>query len=399
MNEPKWVSAPVGIDAAQWITRGNERTVVVAVHTMVSAQRLFDVVGLVESDPRIQVVYTRAYDEFDGGVADFLHAAGALEIPWAQAVRERFDLGLAASYGEISRLHAPMLVLPHGAGYGKQTPAATEGPSATRSVYGLGAEHLVRAGRLIASSVVLSHEAQREILVRDCPAAEGIAVVAGDPCYDRLLASLHRRDAYREAFGLTTDQRLVLVTSTWGAHSLYARDPGLPHRLLRELDPRRYRVAALIHPAAWFGHGRRQLRAWLTDELAAGLLLPDPEDDWRTLVVAADQVIGDHGSTTVYAAAVGKPVLRIDVPADEVAPGSAQAHLVAHAQQYDATTSCEPQLSQARHDGEIAVRLTSRPGAAHQLLRAEMYRLLRLPEPDRQARAEPIPVPVRAVAA
>jgi hypothetical protein len=203
------------------------------------------------------------------------------------------------------------------------------------------------------------------------------------------------RDQYRAALAVAPGQELVLVTSTWGEHSLFGRDPDLLGRLLSELDPRRYRVAALIHPAAWFGHGRRQLRAWLAGELASGLILPAPEDDWRALAVACDHVIGDHGSTTVYAAAIGKPVLHADLPVDELAPDSAQAHLAARAPRLHRFRPIGPQLraAQDRWETEISSRVTSRPGEAHRLLRAEMYRLLGIPAPKSDHAAEPVPVP------
>jgi hypothetical protein len=248
----------------------------------------------------------------------------------------------------------------------------------------------------VPASIALSHEAQREALVRQCPPAADIAVVVGDPCYDQLHASIGLRERYRDALGVASNQRLVLVTSTWGPHSLFGRHPGLPGKLLRELDPRRYQVAAMIHPAAWFGHGRRQLRAWLTEERAAGLLLIEPEVDWRAVVVAADQLIGDHGSTTVYAAAIGKRVLHTDLPVDELDPSSAQAFLGARAPRLRRFRPIERQLrhtAPGEWTAEVTARLTSRPDQAHRLLRDEMYRLLTLSAPGRHRAVEPVPTP------
>ena len=106
---------PIGIDAERWITRVGCRNVLVAVHTVVAGQRLMDVVDLVESDPRVQLVYVQAPDVFGHGVGRFLRSVGALEIAWADARRERFDLALAAAYGGLDQLHAPIVVMPHGA--------------------------------------------------------------------------------------------------------------------------------------------------------------------------------------------------------------------------------------------------------------------------------------------
>lgn len=202
MNSDGWLSVPVGPDAARWMTRGVRRTVLVAVHTVVSGQRLLDVVGLVESDPTIQVVYTCAPDVFHGGVESFMCEIGALTIPWRQTASEQFDLVLAAARGALRELRGPVLVLPHGAGFAKQTSRSQIGSHAgERSVYGLGADHLMWHGRLIPSSIVLSHDGQRELLARQCPEAADVALVAGDPSYDRLRASVGARSDYRAALG------------------------------------------------------------------------------------------------------------------------------------------------------------------------------------------------------
>ncbi|UQS22755.1 hypothetical protein L1857_07940 [Amycolatopsis thermalba] len=391
MVERKWSAVPVGPDADRWVTRRGCRTVLVVVHTIVTGQRLLDVLGLIEEDQAVQAVFTQAPDVFTEGVSDLLRSAGALEIPWEQAVRERFDLGLAAAYGGIADVHAPVLVLPHGAGYAKKTPLAAAGVAARRSVYGLGSEHLVKAGRVVPASIVLSHEAQLAVLAEQCPEAAGVALVAGDPCVDQLAASVAHRDGYRRELGIG-DRELVLVTSTWGPHSLFGRHPGLLGDLLRQLDPDRYRVAAMLHPAAWAGHGRRQVKAWLAEERAAGLVLVEPEADWKAVVVAADRVIGDHGSTTVYAAAVGKPVLHTDIPLGELDDDSAQAYVGRHAPRLRRFQPIEPQLHQtppADWGVQVTRRLTSRPGQAHRLLRAEMYRLLRLPMPGKHRAVPP----------
>lgn len=397
MDYVEWLSVPVGPDAHRWVTRTGCQTILVLAHTVVSTQRLLDVVGMIETDPNIQVVYTRSPDVFGGGVNEFLRGIDAMTISWQQAIHERFDLALTAAYGGLADLHAPVMVLPHGAGYAKQTPKAP-GHAAGRGVYGLGTEHLIRDGRLVPASIILSHKAQRDLLERQCPVALSVALVAGDPCFDRLLASVGMRQTYRDALDLDT-RRLVVVASTWGPHSLFQRNRSLLSTLLRELDPRRYRIAALIHPAAWSAHGRRQVRAWLTEECAAGLTLVEPDVDWRAAVLAADYVIGDHGSVPVYAAAIGVPVLHTDLPVDELDETSPQVYVGSHAPRLLRSAPIEPQLLASARDlpadwaDAVVARLTSEPGQSHRLLRQEMYRLLGSDVPGRHRAVEPVPVP------
>ncbi|SES25869.1 hypothetical protein SAMN04487818_109133 [Actinokineospora terrae] len=391
MEEIEWASVPVGIDAGRWRTVRTRCTVLVVVHTVVSGQRLLDVVGLVEADPRVQVVYTRAPDVFGGGVDRLLAEAGAFRIPWAQAVRERFDLVLAAAGGGVERVHGPLVLLPHGAAYGKRTGAG--GP-----VYGLDAARLVRDGRVLPSVLVLSHERQREVLRDQCPQAVDVALVAGDPCYDRMIASSGLRARYRAALGVRRGRELVVVASTWGASSLVREQLPLYARVTQELDPRRYQVAATVHPAVWFGHGQRQLRSWLSRPLARGMVLVEPQQDWRPAVIAADHVITDHGSTGVYAAAIGRSVLITGGPADGLDPDSPQALLAGAAPRWEPCRPVGQQFRQADPDlaAAVAARLTSRPSATHRVLRERLYELLDLPVEGRHRGPEPIPVPDQA---
>jgi hypothetical protein len=380
---------PIGIDADRWITRSGCRNVLVAVHTMVAGQRLMDIVDLVESDPRVQLVYAQAPDVFSQGVSGLLRSAGALEIPWAEARRERFDLAVAAAYGGLDQLHAPVIVVPHGAGYGKR--AAGRG-----GVYGLDAQRLVKDGRVIPSAIVLAHEQERAVLAEQCPEALPRAVVAGDPCYDRMVVSAGLRAAYRAALGVPRDGRLVVVTSTWGRTSLFGKDIQFLLSLREELRRSNVHVAALVHPQVWWCHGRRQVLAWLTEPRKAGMIVVEPETDWRAAVIAADHMIGDHGSPTVYAAALGKPVLCVDSPVEELNDASAQALLVRAAPRLVRSTPALPQILAARRlDREaVTARLTSCPGQAHRRLRNEIYRLLGLSVPGRHRAPEPIPAPV-----
>jgi hypothetical protein len=395
VTEQEWKSVPIGLDASRYASRAEGKTVLVAVHTVVAGQRLLDVVDLIESDPRVQVVYSQAPAVFSGGVGEYLKSLGAMRIPWAQATRERFDLALAAAHAEIDQIHAPLIIFSHGASYGKRVQG--DGP-----VYGLDSGRLTRDGQVVPASLVLSHDSQLELLERQCPPALDVALVAGDPCFDRMLASVPQREAYRAALGIEDGRELVLITSTWGKHSLFNRLLLYLPRLLRQLDQRRYRVAMLIHPAVWFGHGPRQVRAWLAAARAAGLLLVEPRVDWRTVAIAADYVIGDHGSTTVYAAALGRPVLCTDLPIRSLNPDSPQTLLGMSAPRLIRSRPIEPQLLAAAEwratDGRdaLARHVTSRPGQAHRLLRQEMYRLLNLRMPGRHRSVRPLPVPVLA---
>jgi hypothetical protein len=276
----------------------------------------------------------------------------------------------------------------------KFAPRALGGPD-SRLVVGLAAPWLTWYGRLVPAMVGLSHVDLRGVLAEQCPQALPAARVIGDLCLDRLAVSRSHRRHYRESLEIGGNQRLVAVSSTWGPHSMFATSFALLGDLVSELPPEDYVVVAGFHPALWFGHGPRQVLAWLREQRRRGLRLINPQG-WRALVAAADVVIGDHGSATVYAAAAGVPVLLTPAAPDSVRAGSAAGQLAATAPALRRGQPLARQISDAvtaaRVGGlaSIASRITSEPGRAASLVRMHMYRLLRLPEPSTPAETAPI---------
>src|SRR5579859_1942699 len=116
----RWQPGPFGLDASRAATYTPARTVLAVVHHMTAATRLADVVPMLEADRRVQVVYTCAPGSVSPGwTAEHLARLGAVVIPWGQATQVRFDLAVAASYGQLERLHAPVVHVPHGIGFNK----------------------------------------------------------------------------------------------------------------------------------------------------------------------------------------------------------------------------------------------------------------------------------------
>lgn len=397
-----WVPGPFGLDALRGATVPARRAVLAVAHHLTAATRLADVIPLLESDRRVAVAYTAPpASVFTGGLEEHLRSLGGLVLPWRQSVSTKWDLIVAASNGMLENLHGPVMTVLHGAGPGKLLARLRgDGPAAARPVTGLIRERLVVAGRVVPSSIVLAHDRHLEMLERECPEARPVAFAAGDPCLDRLLASLPYRRTYRRALGVRPGQRLLFVSSTWNGDSLLGRHFDLLLRLAAELPRERYKIVAALHPHVWAYHGRRQVLAWHTDCLRLGVRLFPPEEGWRAGLVAADVLIGDHGSVTCYGAAIGVPVLLGAFPEDAVAPGTHVARLGALAPRLDTDRPLAPQVEEAAHafTGRVhaAIRgdITSRPGQAARLIREEMYRLLRLPDRDRPPDVEPVPLPV-----
>ena len=155
----------------------------------------------------------------------------------------------------------------------------------------------------------------------------------------------------------------------------------------------------MLHPGAFYGHGPRQVLAWLSRYRRAGFRVVEPSG-WRGLVAAADVLIGDHGSATVYAAAAGVPVLRAGAASDFIAPGSAGDLLFRSAPVVSPALPLADQLTAARlagPDGRIARAVSSvPPGRAGARLRGVMYRLMGLAEPCDPGPPPPVALPVLA---
>ncbi len=406
MNAIPHLRVPVGPDPERWRTFPGERTLVAVARTLTSTVRILDVLpSLLGSDPRVDVVF--AYDPtsaFNDGVLDLLRSVdgGVRVMPWEQLPEIETHLFLTATENaDFTGTTADVLVLPHGVGFHKQVPDARgEGTRISGVPAGLLAE-----GR---AWLAISHPAQEEQLRAAHPEIAGRTVLAGDPALDRLHDSERMRAGYRRALGVRPDQRLVLVTSTWRTESLIGRHPGLPARLLAELPYDDYRVAAVLHPNAWHGHGPAEVARLQADALPGGLLLIPPAAGWPATLVAADLVIGDHGSVTFYGAALGKPLL-LGAFGEEAEPDTPMAELGSAVDTLDPSRALLPQLEAAwlGHDPERLAKITESafadPGRTVEQLRRKVYELLDLSVPPRRPREltcpEPVPVaapPVRS---
>ncbi|MFF2820187.1 hypothetical protein ACFVT9_32265 [Kitasatospora cineracea] len=399
MDFDRRILVPVGPDASRWRTFDSERTVAVAARTVTSLVRVLEVLpDLLGNDPRLAVVF--AHDPtsaFGEGVPELLRSLRCRTLPWAQLSEAKPDLMVSASENiGVPPGDYPVLVLPHGVGFQKLVPDSAS--SGTR-LSGLVSEGLLAVRR---AWLAVSHPDQESQLAAAHPATVGRTVLVGDPCLDRLHAGLRWRDRYRSSLGIEPGQRLVFMTSTWGPGSLIGRHPDLPARLLAELPADEYRLALVLHPNVWSGHGAWQIRVAQRSALAAGALLIDPTAGWQQALTAADVVVGDHGSVTLYGAALGRPVL-LAAFGEEAVPGTAGDALHRSVPLLDRSAPLRPQIDAAlsghRPDLLAAVARCAfmEPGSSFPKLRQLLYQLLELAPPTaaggRPMAFPPVPQP------
>ncbi|WP_329566857.1 hypothetical protein [Kitasatospora sp. NBC_01266] len=374
------------------------------VRTLTSATRVMDVLPLLRARDGIELYVTvNPGSAFTAGLDAYLESLdGITALGWAEAVRREFDLAVACTvHSSMRRLRAPLVVLPHGAGYNRLV-RPTTGDDVSPA--GLSRQELTWRGRVVPAVIGLSHEEQLERLRRSCPQALPLARVVGDPCFDRLQASLTERDRYRRLLGATGGRRLVVVSSTWSEHSLLGRCPDLPLRLVRELPVDEYAVAVVLHPNIWSRHNPQDL---LREAVAAGLLVVPPQNGWQAALVAADWVVGDHGSVSLYGAALDRVTLLAATGEAELAPDSPSYAFGRGTPALDPDRPLEPQLHRAaeRHaTGQqdaaatapltLAQRSLGERGRSARILRELFYSFLAdVQEPEEEARSAPYPDP------
>ncbi|MFE2374836.1 hypothetical protein [Streptomyces sp. NPDC059398] len=388
------------IEQGQWLTVPDCKRILVVVHTVAFAQRLQEVICLLEADFRIQVVFTVAPHAFGGGVTQYLRSLGIATVPWDQALRAEFDLALAAGSRGVHALRAPVVRISHGAGHIKLlTDTSVLAPGEKRTPGMLSRQHLLHEGRVGPAAIVYAHERDVRELADSCPEALPVAHVVGDPCVDRITSGMDRREEFRRALGVGVGRQLVIVTSTWGPTSTFGRFDTLLPQLLSQLPAHRYRVALLLHPNVFAGHGSWQVRSWLAGCRARGIAVVPPEADWQVPLIAADWIIGDHGSLTAYGTLTRAALLLTPGPRREISASSPAALLATLA---PAVSPAHPLAGQLRYAAEqyvpgryaeVAALLSSAPGQFHRRMRTLLYRLLRLGEPAWAPAVPPLPTP------
>lgn len=370
------------------------KKVLFVARNITSVNRLLDVVSVLRADLRVEFAF--AVDrgsEYAAGVDGFLRDLGVRDgleakvVSWEEAVAGDWDVAVAAHVNAgLRELPGRLVVLPHGAGYNRLVPPSTGGEPVAA---GLSRHELTYDGVVVPDRIGVSHPEQVERLGRACPEVVGRAVVVGDPCRDRIVANLPRRDLFRRALGAGGGRRLVAMSSTWNDRSLLAADPELPKRLVARLPVDEYQVVLVMHPNVWTRYGPSTVRSWYADALDSGLLIVPPRYGWQAALIAADWIIGDHGSVTFYGAALDLPALVTGEGAGELDPASPLAELAGAAPRWDPDGDPVAQLEAAHAPGrllDITGRGLGAPGEAARLVRDVVYELLDL------ATAEPVRV-------
>ncbi|MFK0118681.1 translation initiation factor 2 [Streptomyces sp. NPDC090994] len=358
---------------------------------------MLDVLPVFSGDARITRLFTLVPgSDFGADALSAIDTLGGRTVPWSEACHRSYDLVVAASpKGDLRLLRGPHVLLPHGAGFNKSIP----GEGSADSASGLDPAYLRRTEHDAPIALhALAHPDQVATVAAVAPRAARRAKVIGDLTLERVLASSSLRDRYRAALGTGARELLVLV-STWGPESLIRRHPGLPAALAAHLPHDEYQLALVIHPNERSLLGTYELTERLAPALDAGMVLPAPHEEWASVLIAADALVTDHGSTALYyCAAQDRPVVSVHQGGGELIPDSPMGVLLDRVPRpvraeeiVDALRTYRPGPGQAAAEAAFAP-----PGDAADRLRTEVYALLGLTPPTHPVPPRPLPSPAPA---
>lgn len=339
---------------------GTHGVLLAAKNMQALARLVYDLFPQLAEDRRLDIRFAVIPgSHFEAGAHELLRRLGLKTIPWRDVRRFRPSLIISGSptrqlfkTGRPGGPHIPFIVVTHGAGNNRIRVDLS-------GVYGLAPEQLLgprpwlpwRKRRRVDWLPLAGPAAMRQ-LGRDCPKALAAAEIVGDLAYERMSLSTDRRARYREAFGVRPDQRLVVVCSTWGDFSLVGRGrANLVELLLASLPMDEFRVAFIPHPNIENGWGPVPARVF-APQVANGLIMAPIDEGWRALLVAADVVIGDSGSTTQYGAAIGRPVLLGAFGFEQMPEDGALAEFGRRTPRFDLDKPYAPQLLEAIDRGQ-----------------------------------------------
>jgi predicted DNA binding CopG/RHH family protein len=281
-----------------------ERTILAIVRSVSSTNRLLDALAPVISDQRIRVIFT--VEQVSSESADpnsLLVSLGTEVLPWERAIRANYDLAISAhSSQRLKSLKAPRIILIHRLHRNCLKKLTDDNEPAQNRNSGPFFKDWQ-----FPTTLGLARKDQYGVIESLSPSAARRSIVVGDSRFDRITAHLPYRGYYREALG-AGERRFILVSSTWGQDSLLAQDPSFVKNLVNQLPRDRYQIALIMHSNIWAAHGSWQIHSWFQEAIRDGLLLIRPEDGWQAALIASDLVIGDHGSVSIYANALGRPL-------------------------------------------------------------------------------------------
>lgn len=350
------------------------RSVLYVAHTPVSLRTIQRVHQLINSDSRISFSLTLGPDQFNDGMEEAMTAWGIPIVEFDDATRQKWDLVVFANHGGSHQFEKAnkTVFISHGVGNGKL---------ALGQDYTYGERWVLRDGQPIYSAMFEASKYGKRRAQQITPEISDRVIVVGDLETDHYLKLRQHQHLARAILGCV-DEEILLISATWGEHSVLATYPDL---LASAADlPPNVTVFLKAHPHNWNPDGtpRRHLARAL-DAAAPNVRVMPAWQSWLAAYAAADWAVYDTGSLALRFALSPRPMVATPVPDGVVTPGSPLAKLRSMT-----PLLRSPDLLEARN---LASRVTnqaqlqnlrplvvSKPGKASARTYCALYKLLNL---------------------
>lgn len=199
----------------------------------------------------------------------------------------------------------PILRIPHGA-VGKRV----EG-----ELYAFGSRCYDKNRNIPYTRIFVYSENERRIAIEMDPQFSEKIVVVGNLKSERLLEKSRSRDEIRHQLGISQDETLVFMVSTYGPNCLLNTVGDALFSEARRVSGK-FRFALSIHPIEHMAK-REAESDWHESLLTLkndGFLVLECGEDWENYLVACDVILTDHTSLTSYGVALGKPYIYTPFP-------------------------------------------------------------------------------------
>lgn len=387
---------PADPDGRRWDTYTHCKIILCLVRTFTSAITTIDLMKVFDGDDQVEAVYALCPgSSFEHLAADWLHRCGIDLLPAAELARVRCDLIVTTSekIDFTAFPPVPVLVVPHGLGFHKYVP---DSDRPTTRLSGLADDASLATGRVTQLVTHPAHVRQLEAVTEH---VVGRTVFGGDVSFDRLRRSAIDRHSYRRDVSVEPGQKLVVLSSTWGPDSLTALGSPAVGRILAALPVDEFKIALILHPNVWSRDGHNVRRRYRHHVDRGGLVVVDPRQGWHATLAAADVVIGDNGSVSLYAAMADIPLLLLAF-SSQVVPGTTMDHLGREAPrlvlEHDIQAQVEAAIARRGQvdASSLIARTIAHPDQAEELFRRLCYEKMGLPQPESELPVLAAPTPV-----
>lgn len=292
-------------------------------------------------------------------------------ISLPQALCTPWDLIIFADHNNTRWFHPDIPKIKYGHGL---TSGKSYGPGGS---WAYGQSALDSSGEPLYKVMFVESVYYQDAALCENPALKSNLAVVGSLMADKLLTLNKDRVAIRQELGLKDEDKVLIIISTWGPKSLIQR---FGMHLLDQLPEigKDYKIYFIIHPlndslsfadknALW-----ERLESYARASVAMRV---DPTQPWFPYLVAADIMLTDHTSLSLYYALLEKPLFFVPIATEAIGQESLIWRLYQLQKPYNLEINLKNQLEQTlerfcinRHREVVDLVLNERGNAKQRIL-------------------------------